>query len=206
MLAGHGGPRGRMGWGHDRTGLELPRRDRGGDHALSCRQHRSDHACDSALGDRLLLRAAGGAVVEGAMAAPRRLAGCSRAGLLFLRRVLRFLQHRDVLHDRGARQPRAGDIAAAHHGGRCNTRHRAADETENDRGLHCGARGRCRACNGIVGRAAGSLARRTDHDRSCLVHGVLQCLVSPPHPAIERAWLPPSAWGPAPRPWSWSAC
>src|SRR3954462_9803374 len=61
--------RGRMGWGHDRAGLELPWRGCGGDRALSRRQHRSDHACDPALGNRLLLRVAGGAVAEGAMAA-----------------------------------------------------------------------------------------------------------------------------------------
>ena len=43
---------------------------------------------------------------------------------------------------------------------------------------------------GLVGCAAGRLARRADHDRRRLVHGVLQCLVSPVHPAIQRAWLP----------------
>src|SRR5882757_3622825 len=121
-----------MGWGYDRAGLELPWRDRGGDHALSRRQHRCDHACDSALGDRLLLRAAGGAVAEGAMAATAGLAGRRRAGFLLLRRVLRPLQHRDVLHDRGARLARAGDIAAAHDVSRRTARHRAADETEID--------------------------------------------------------------------------
>jgi EamA-like transporter family len=71
--------RGRMGWGRDRAGLQLPRRDRGGDHALSRRQHRSDYACDPALGDRLLLRAAGGAVVEGALAAAALATGLSAA-------------------------------------------------------------------------------------------------------------------------------
>ena len=52
-------------------------------------------------------------------------------GLLLLRRVLRALQYRDVLHDRGARQPRAGDAAAAHHAGRRLARHRAADATQD---------------------------------------------------------------------------
>ena len=64
-----------MGRSSDRAGLELPRRHRGGDHALSRRQHRSDHACDPALGDRLLLRAAGDIALEGAMAATAGLAG-----------------------------------------------------------------------------------------------------------------------------------
>ena len=91
-------------------------------------------------GDRLSLRAAGGAAVEGALAAAPGLARRRRTGLLLLRRVLRALQHRDVLHDGGARQPRAGDAAAAHHGGRRLARHRAADETEIDRRRHRGAR------------------------------------------------------------------
>src|ERR1700682_3643063 len=48
------------------------------------------------------------------MAAASRLAGGGRAGAVFLRTVLRALQHRDRLYDRGSRQPRAGDVAAAH--------------------------------------------------------------------------------------------
>src|SRR6476620_1197283 len=99
------------------------------------------------------------------------------------------LQHRDVLHDGGARQPRAGDAAAAHHGGRRLAWHRAADETEVDR---CRRRRAWRlrgAGIGTLGRAAGSLARRADHDGGRIVHGVLQRLVPPFHPAIERAWL-----------------
>src|SRR6478752_2344178 len=74
-------PRGRMDRGRGRAGLELPRRDVGGDQALSCRQHRSDYACDFALGDRFLLRAACGAVLEGAMAATAGLARRRRSRL-----------------------------------------------------------------------------------------------------------------------------
>ena len=194
-----------MGWGHDRAGLKLPRRECGGDHALSRRQHRSDHACDPALGDRLLLRAAGGAVAEGALAATAGLAGRRRAGLLLLRRVLRSLQHRDVLHDRGARQPCAGDAAAAHDGGRRLARHRAVDQTEIDRRLCCGARRHRRARYRIVSRAAGRVARRTDHDWRRALHGVLQRLVPSVHPALQRARFPHRRYGgPAPQPWSWS--
>ena len=69
-------------------------------------------------------------------------------------------------------------------------RHRAADETEIDRCRHCGARRLRRAGIGAFGGAAGRVARRTDHDRRRVVHGVLQCLVPPVHPAIERARLP----------------
>lgn len=51
--------------------------------------------------------------------------------------------------------------------------HRAADETEIARGLHRRARRLGRARHRIVGRAAGRLARRTDHDGRGAVHGVL---------------------------------
>src|ERR1700731_2671743 len=61
---------GRVDWGCDRVGVELPRRVGGGDHALSRCWGRSDHACDPALGHRLCLRLSDGVASEGAMAGP----------------------------------------------------------------------------------------------------------------------------------------
>ena len=123
------------------------------------------------------------------MAASPGLACGRRIGLLLLRRVLRSLQHRDDVHDRGARFACAGDTAAAHHGGRCAARHRTVDETENGRRLYCGARRLRSPRVGAIGRAAGGLARRVDHDRRRAVHGVLQRLVPVVHPAFQRARL-----------------
>src|SRR4051812_39655205 len=60
-----------MGGRRDRAGLELPRRQCGGDYALSRGEYRSDHDGDPALGHRRTLRAAGGVAVEGAMAPQR---------------------------------------------------------------------------------------------------------------------------------------
>ena len=104
------------------------RRHRGGDHALSRHWRRSDHARDPALGHRLSLRAAGGACCCkcGGRSAATGLA-VTLLGFCFFGAVLRALQHRDLLHDGGAREPRALDAAAVDHGGRRAARHRDAD-------------------------------------------------------------------------------
>ena len=65
-----------------------------------------------------------------ALARARRLARRRRSGPLLLRAVLRPLQHRSRLHDRGARQPRALDAAAPDDGRRRAARHRAADRPQ----------------------------------------------------------------------------
>ena len=57
--------------------------------------------------------------------------GVAGLGLLLLRAVLHSLQHRGRLHDGGARQPRAVDLAAADHAGRRAARHRAADAAQD---------------------------------------------------------------------------
>ena len=110
-------------------------------------------------------------------------------GLLLLRRVLRPLQHRD----RRTRPRRAP--ASRWRRCRCTpwwsapARHRAVDEAEDARRLHRGARRRRSARLGTFGRAARRMARRIDHDRRRAVHGLLQRLVPPVHPALQRARL-----------------
>ena len=58
------------------------------------------------------------------------------------------------------------------------------------RRLHRGAWRLCGVGNRPVGRAARRMARRTDHDRRGVVHGLLQCLVAPVYCEIERARFP----------------
>ena len=66
-----GGDSDRMDWRRNRIGLELSRRQRSRNHALSRRQYRSGHDGYSALGHRLPLRAAGDAAAARKMAATR---------------------------------------------------------------------------------------------------------------------------------------
>ena len=60
------------------------------------------------------------------------------------------------LHDRGPRQPRAVDAAAADHGGRRAARHRAADRTQIARRRHRGARRRAALASGLSAAPAGA--------------------------------------------------
>ena len=154
-----------------------------------------------------VLRAADCAHSARAMAAAQRLARRRRLGNLLLRTVLHPLQHRRRLHDGGARQSRAVDLAAADHGRRRAPRHRAADRAQVRRCRHRGPRRFRGARVGPVRAPPGALARRVDHDRRGAVHGLLQRLVPPVHRTIERARLPGGRHGlPARRPLSWSAC
>ena len=54
------------------------------------------------------------------------------------------------------------------------------------RRLHRGTRRHRSPCRGAFGRAAGRMAWRTDHDRRCAVHGLLQRLVPAVHSAFQR--------------------
>ena len=63
-------------------------------------------------------------------------------------------------------------------------------KTENGGRRHRGARRRCRAGIRAAGSATRRVARRTDHDRRRAVHVVLQRLVPPLHPALQRTRLP----------------
>src|ERR1019366_852611 len=93
--------------------LELPRRYGGGGDTLSHWGRRSADARHIAVGHRLSVRAADRVDLAGALAAAERLAWHRRSGTVLLRVVFHPLQPRCQLHDGGARQSRAGDIAAA---------------------------------------------------------------------------------------------
>ena len=105
-----------------------------------------------------------------------------------------------ISYTTAAREPRALDLAAAEHAGRRPPWRRTADRAQIGGSRHRRPRRVRRARIRAVRRAAGSLARRTDHDRRRLVHGLLQCLVPPLHRALERARLSrTSAWAREPR-------
>ena len=170
--------------------VELSRRHRRCDHALSRQRRRSDRACDIALGHRLPLRAAGGLSLASTLARTERCALGDAARLLLLRPVLRVLQHRDVLYDRGPRVSRAGDVAALDHGGRRAARLRDAQRAQDDWRLHRGVRSGGGARSRSFGRPRRRLARRSDHAGGRGLHGLLQRAVAAVHAALQRARLP----------------
>ena len=71
-----------------------------------------------------------------------------------------------------------------------SARHRTADRAQDRSASAIAMLGVLAAlASGLASRAARRLARRIDHDRRRAMHGLLQRLVAPVHPALERARL-----------------
>ena len=143
-----------MDWSGNRAGVELPRRQRGGDHALSRSKYRSGHDGYPALGIGFLrapaaLRCAQMARADFAVAA---------LGFYFF--GVFFVPHIAINHD-DARASLYGTppLPPCWRGAWC----RGADDAKVDR---C----RRRACRRTIGGARGAA---TDHDGRRAVHGLL---------------------------------
>ena len=172
-----------------RNRVELPRWNGGGSDPLSGRNAGPAELGYSALGHRVLLCAADCSDAAGAVAAMVKTGSASRRWAQLFRVIFHPLQSCGQLHDGGAGQSGAVDIAASDDAGRRSARRRTIDTTQIRRGRHCGHWCHRRAGVGAGRRAAGSLAGRVDHGGRGFVHGVLQRLVPPVHSAIQRDGL-----------------
>lgn len=170
--------------------LERPRRHSRCNHALSGWRCRSNYVGHPKMGHRNCLRAADRAHPWSENALPTRFsAGCSPRILLFWR-LLRALQHRCQLHNGRPGKPGSFDAPPPNDGRGSfawgGTTYSTKDAWCMHRCLWRGSRPRCRSFFGT----RRSLAGRGNHDRCRPVHGLLQRLVSPIYPAIERARIP----------------
>src|SRR5690349_9459415 len=113
------------------------------------------------------------------------LLGFAFYGLFFI-----LLQSRGQLHDRRAREPRPVDAALADHDRRRAARHRGLELAQDHRRVDRGA-GRLRRPGLRTGPRTGRrVARRAADGKRGAVHGVLQRLLAPVHPALQRSGLP----------------